>query len=132
MTYSTSGVVDVSSEARYDARSREEGLILTPDDRVNAWIIQRFRERHGRFQSHMSVCPDLKVKPYSCEHGVECGCYSEYTRDDSWYLPATLECPHGKEMSVTLSDFGHTLPDAVAAIANADYDNFECIYDSEE
>lgn len=34
------------------------------------------------------------AKAIAPDHRWECGCYSEYTRDDDWLLQATIVCGH--------------------------------------
>ena len=81
--------------------------------------------------AHLYQCPTLRVD--GTRHGWECGCYSEYTRDDSWYVHATMACDHhpdGYEFGKEL--YGSELPEVLRQMSELDEQDFDCPYEDEE
>jgi hypothetical protein len=104
--------------------------------RVNAWLLERFRAadeywRRDEAIGHLRRCSSTRV--VACEHGWECCCYSEYTRDDEWRIAVHLACDDGVSGEWDRSGLvWGDLPELIAAIKDADLDDFECPYDEEE
>lgn len=95
------------------------------NDYVNRWIIDKFKAEYST-DGHLATCPSLKV--VGCEHGYECNCYSEYTRDDEWTMTATLGCDHGQTSVYRAFDWS-SLPQVIEALRSDDLSVFECPYD---
>jgi hypothetical protein len=79
---------------------------------------------HAHTLAHLINC---KPKISAVDHEWECGCYSEYTRDDSWVVHCRVSCAHGliTEMRVTLDSW--RIPEVLQELADMDegcgYDN---------
>lgn len=96
---------------------------MTADDLVAAWLLAKFRERN---YTHLSKCPEVVVRVAA--HGWDCGCYSEYTRDDFWSISAALSCPHGAQAAFA-TDSSYDLPDILEQLKDLDEASFECPFD---
>ena len=85
---------------------------METNDLVNEFLLDKFRkEAKQRFrigvgknderpgydkEKHLSRCDTLQVSNVECS--IECGCYSCYTRDDSFEMTAHVGCDCGVEM----------------------------------
>ena len=60
-------------------------------------------------------------------HDWECGCYSEYTRDDRWMIHTYVTCPHRlfTQMEHELSPYD--MPEIIQQLAEEDEG---CVYDT--
>jgi hypothetical protein len=101
---------------------------------VNAWLLQQFRDSNpligvtpDAVEDHRHLIRCRSTRVVSREHGWECGCYSEYTRDDVWRVEARFECEHRIQAAWSLEPvLWGSLPDVIAAIRGADFERFEC------
>jgi len=78
----------------------------------------------GATVEHILHCgPKIYAIP---NHEWSCGCYSEYTRDDSWVVHAYIRCAHGivAEMVKELSPW--SMPEVIQELADLDE---KCMYD---
>lgn len=111
---------------------------MDSNELVNAWLLRQFRDNEpligvkpGVVDSHRHLvgCPSTRV--VSCEHGWECQCYSEYTREDVWRVAARFECEHGTGANWERGAMVRSVPELIAAIRAADLENFECPMEEE-
>lgn len=59
-------------------------------------------------------------------HEWECGCYSEYTRDDNWTVHAYVTCSHGLFVQMFHYVDPYSLPEIIQELAESDEG---CAYD---
>lgn len=112
---------------------------MNADELVSQWVVSDFRRRseyqhlYGPYVSndeeHLSRCIDLTFTSHS--HEWECGCYSTYTRDDSWSIRGTISCPHGTSIPywTTASEWDSGLPGVIKEMIDLDGQDFTCPVD---
>jgi hypothetical protein len=105
---------------------------------VNAWLRRQFRDstpligaKPEVLDAHRHLVRCLSTRVASCEHGWECQCYSEYTRDDVWRVAARFECGHGTWAAWSMEP-RRSLPDLIAEIRDADLETFGCPMEEEQ
>lgn len=59
-------------------------------------------------------------------HEWECGCYSEYTRDDYWVIHAYVTCSHGLFVEMSRQVDSWDMPEVLRQLAEQDEG---CVYD---
>jgi len=84
------------------------------DDQVNSWLKEKFLESSYYYPATMGDHDDIEI--ISADGSWECGCYSEYTRDDSFVLTATISTNGGNK--TTTWDYGYwsSLPDFITEL----------------
>ena len=110
---------------------------MSPDELVSAWLITKWID-----QSLQNVWPGARTPYNPAVHGPvenlkviaadaawECGCYSEFTRDDQFILTAKIQTAAG----VIDYDYGcyGQLPDFIDELAEH-VDNDTCPYENED
>jgi hypothetical protein len=77
--------------------------------------------------AHLINCGSTHVS--SIDHQWECGCYSEYTRDDSWVVHCRVSCYHNivTDMRIELSSYD--MPEVLQELADMDEG---CQYDDSD
>lgn len=53
-------------------------------------------------------------------HEWECGCYSEYTRDDRWMIHAYVTCTHGLFTQMVMEIEPYSMPEIIQQLAESD------------
>lgn len=104
---------------------------MSLDDRVNAWLLDRWvsgsREMHPTYKRWMHGKPE-RIEVISSDAGWDCGCYSEFTRDDRETLYATFRTAKG-DIEVEYGSWGD-LPRHLEELV--DYGESDCVYDEED
>lgn len=96
------------------------------DALVATWLLNKFRERFP--SHHLSSCPTAVAKVR--EHGWDCGCYSEVTRDDDWFAMFSISCACGQLQETSwMPGNDLSLPQALVELMDLDRELFECPYD---
>lgn len=104
----------------------------TADELVARWFLKKFRDEGLLWDDqdrvkHLKACKSTQVT--KCEHGWECGCYSEYARDDGWMVSAHLVCDHGKTVYWGLREYRWgNLPEILKEVVTGDLNGFECAH----
>lgn len=106
------------------------------DKMVSGFLVYKFRKARAwadnhTTEGHLIHCPTTYVS--EAEAGWVCGCYSEYTRDDSFDVDATITCECGETTQWCYAGWGD-LPAVLKELE--EYNNSECpwedfYYDSE-
>ncbi len=66
------------------------------DRMVEAWLVSEFRSNYP--DDHLSSCPTAYATiDHECT-GWECGCYSSWTREDSFVVIYSVQCEHGNDV----------------------------------
>ena len=109
---------------------------MTPDERVNAWLLNKWIEesQNNRRWMRTRYNPDAhgpaeSLTVITADGDWECGCYSEFTRDDQFILTAKIQTAAGP---ITY-EYGHygQLPDFIDELSD-DVDNDVCPYENED
>jgi hypothetical protein len=107
------------------------------DALVNTWAFEKFvEESRGSWKDdnewwHLRDCKEVEI--VRCEHDWHCGCYSEYTRDDTWEIAIHMECPHLGLKSWLLNRWSWgDLPEIIAELRERDAKAFECSVDGHD
>lgn len=77
------------------------------DELVKRWLKDKFIEG-GTFPRYNPVEhgePD-EVELISSDMGWDCGCYSDYTRDDTFELTGVIKTADGKEVPIRYGRYG--------------------------
>ena len=101
------------------------------DELVKAWLKQRFLDGATR-PSYSPVAhgePD-EIEVISTDMGWDCGCYSSWTRDDSFILTGTIKDADGDEVQIRYGRWGD-FPRFIEEL-DAFKDNEACYYESED
>lgn len=98
------------------------------DEQIKGWLKEKFLaslDYHPETQGG----PEY-IEVVTVDTGWECGCYSEFTRDDSFVLTARLKASNGREFGWRYGYWGD-LPSFIRELD--DYINgFDCPYDEED
>lgn len=96
------------------------------DELINAWLLEKFlwsgkydKSKHGTIRS---------IKVISVDAGWECGCWSEFTRDDSFVLTGQFESDAG-DFEWSYGTWGD-LPQFIEELI--EYEQNNCPYDEED
>lgn len=97
------------------------------DRMVEAWLLCEFRLI--RPDHHLSSCLTAyaTLQP---ETGWDCGCYSDYTRDDIFSLAYTVACEHG-EIEKNYKTPPYKSPTDIYEKLDAFMENEDCPYEGE-
>lgn len=110
---------------------------MNADELVNVWALGEYKSRYRYYTdtayfhkyNHLITCPTVVAIPKS--FGWECGCYSEYTRDDDFYTAFTITCDCGVEEHFGLSTSEWNLPEILKQLD--EYNNTQfCPYWNED
>lgn len=91
-----------------------------PDYRIG---IQQSEILHVYTLAHIRNCGP---RIFAVDHEWECGCYSEYTRDDSWMVHCRVSCAHDLLTEMRLAVSIWEMPQLIQDLADADEG---CAYD---
>lgn len=83
------------------------------DDQVNGWLKEKFLQSSDYYPATQGDSDQIEV--VRAEGSWECGCYSEYTRDDSFILTATLKGSNGREFTWNYG-YWSSLPDFITEL----------------
>lgn len=100
---------------------------MTIDEQVEAWLLSRFFESGQYDKSKHGTVKSIKVT--SVDMGWECGCWSEWTRDDTFELRGKFTGSAG-DFEWTYGRWGD-LPRFIEALDEFIDGNY-CRYDDEE
>lgn len=118
------------------------------DDLANRWAWNKWRQNEAQYwrwygnlpsvwnrdkldrAHHIANCPSGHA--VTTEHGWECACYSEYTRDDEWYVHVDVICDHDRINGerVSANQWYSDLPDVINQMI--EMDELDCEYEDEE
>ena len=119
----------------------DELLLQWAKEQAPEWLdkeMQRTVRNHPYVVDQMGVmsskiygatCEHIKhcgPKIYAVNHEWECGCYSEYTRDDDWMVHTYVRCRHGLTVEMRLRVDVWQMPDVIQRLAELDPG---CAYD---
>jgi len=68
---------------------------------------------------------------YAVDHQWECGCYSEFTRDDNWMIHCRVSCKHGLMTDMRMSVDAWDMPEILRELSELDAGD-GCMYDDPE
>lgn len=107
---------------------------METNELVNEFLIEKFRKEAKQSfrigmgkddelpgydkEKHLARCESTAVQVTDC--GWECGCYSCYTRDDSFQMSAHVGCDCGVEMRWNYGYFWE-LPDFIEELKQYDH-----------
>lgn len=97
---------------------------MTIDDQIKAWLKDKFLKSHNYYPATQGDPDDIEI--VSVDKVWECGCYSEYTRDDNFTLVATMKGSGGREFVWAYGSWGD-LPQFIEELDEYIYGN-ECPY----
>ncbi|HEY6021915.1 MAG TPA: hypothetical protein VIY48_19225 [Candidatus Paceibacterota bacterium] len=101
------------------------------DKLVNAWLKEKFLagDTWPRYSPVDHGEPD-EIEVIKTDMGWDCGCYSDYTRDDMFELVGSLRTPEGVSVSVSYGRWG-SLPRFIEEL-DAFKSNEVCPYEQED
>lgn len=110
---------------------------MNADELVAAWALEKYKEKYKYYDNidyfhkfnHLKDCATTKAIPM--RFGWECGCYSEYTRDDGFETAFTISCDCLVEDFFRYSGGDWDLPDIIQQLEEYSY-NLECPYWEED
>lgn len=99
---------------------------MSPDEALSEYIIGKFTRYHFKPALHGRI-EDVKV--VTCDAAWECGCLSEYTRDDSINLIAHIRTALG----VQRFEYGTWggLPEIIASMVDIMAGDNDCRYEED-
>lgn len=80
------------------------------DEKINAWLKEKFLGSYDYYPQTQGAPEYITV--VKADAGWECGCYSEFTRSDSFVMTATLKGANGREFEWRYGRWGN-LPDFI-------------------
>jgi hypothetical protein len=97
------------------------------DEHVNEWLKEKFLQSSHYYPATMGEPEDISV--LEADMGWECGCYSEFTRDDTFVFRAKIRKGDG---TVFEWSYGHwwDLPSFIEELD--EYINDSCPYSEED
>jgi len=110
---------------------------VNADELVEVWALGEYKSKYRYYSdtsyfhkyNHLIMCPTVKATPVRM--GWECGCYSEYTRDDGFETAFTISCACGVEDFFRLSKGEWDLPEILKQMEEYESTQF-CPYWNEE
>ena len=92
---------------------------MNADELVELWALGEYKSKYQYYDNtdyfhkynHLIMCPTVKALPINYEW--ECGCYSEYTRDDGFVTLFNIVCDCGVKDIFRRTGGDWDLPDII-------------------